>query len=80
MQREKRFFQIRISHLLWVTLVVAAFLCGRDFPSDTKTTSKTQKAPVAASTGAPVQFDFAFPTVDLKSDAEAFSFHVSVSR
>ena len=77
----KRFFQLRISRLLWTTLAVAAFFAGRQFPYGGSTQPAAGVvASVPALAPAPLAFDFAVPATTQSVDTKVFSFYVGVQR
>lgn len=79
--RRKRTVQVRISQLLWGTLVVAAFLAGRHFSDDaSQTPARPQAVSVALPLQAPIAFDFASSMQGETADSEIFSFYIGLSR
>ncbi len=69
--------QFRIASLLWITLVVAAFLCGYRWH---ETGSGSSPKTIAPKGPVPVAFDFAFPVQDSQDDSEVFSFYMGINR
>ena len=69
--------QFRIASLLWVTLVVAAFLCGYQWH---ETRSDSPRKTTAPSGPVPLAADFAFPVYDSENRSEVFSFYVGFER
>lgn len=75
----KRFVQLRVSHFLWTTLVVAAFFAGRQF-ADSSSSQPGIVASVPALAPTRLAFDFAHPATTKSVDTKVLSFHVGIQR